>query len=149
MSLYVKLSTLIALALFSLPVSAQPTSGPSAPDPPSASTASAVLDASLDAVVHYGTAVLLWDALPAADGYVVEVAAPGAPLVEAAYVALDAASDATGYSAQIELPDGQYAVRLVALGTDAVTATRDLTVESPQRPRRDDRSRSDSLLATN
>ncbi len=123
---------LIALVIVSLPVSAQPTSGPSADAPPVyENVASVTLDASLEAVVHYGTAVLLWDALPSADGYVVQAGPLGGAFVEVTRISADAATDAVGYSVRLDLPDGQYAVRLVASGTAAASSLRDLTVEAP------------------
>lgn len=116
---------LLALALLTATVAAQPL----ADDPPDPS-ASEVLDASLDAVVHDGGLVLLWDALPSAYAYTVQTAAPGEAFADAYVLDANTELDAAGYSVRLDLPDGAYRVRLLALGTRAVTAPRDLTVEA-------------------
>ena len=123
-----KLPVLIAAAIFALPVSAQPTSGPSAPDAP-ADAASSALDASLEAVVHHGEAVLLWDALPGTTEYVVEVSRPGAPLTVATRIPASPATDAVGYAVRLDLADGAWSVRVSTHA--ASTAVRALTVEQP------------------
>ena len=125
------------LAASALPSVAQPLAG----DPPAEPAEHAVhagLDAAFEAVAHHGRLVVLWDALPEAAGYVVELVRPGAPLRDALHVPRDAASDAAGYSAALELPDGTWSVRLVAVGLEAASRVRDVVVEAPDAFGRDE-----------
>lgn len=119
---------LVAAAIIALPVSAQPTSGPSAPESLSGAL-SAALDASVEAVVHHGEVVLLWEALPGAAEFIVEASRPDGPSLVTTRVAASPEADAVGYSARLDLPDGAWSVRVRT--AEAFSSRRALHVEAP------------------